>query len=207
MARPACATLLFLLLSPAAAFFGPQARHALPSGLARGGASRRCVVSASSAPEQKKAAAEPTTNTNDPPLPFSMVAKQSPLDQFSAPASDSQIVSFEDAPPVAGDGIAYTDITIGVVAEGNAGENRVAQSPESAGLLTSAGFNVVVERGAGKRAGFSDAEYEAAGCVVDSFAVAWQASSATYYLTTSPRGARIASEFPSRHRCSLQHSM
>ncbi len=43
------------------------------------------------------------------------------------------------------------------------GEGRVALVPESIGRLTAAGFEVVVERGAGAAAGFSDEDYRAAG--------------------------------------------
>jgi NAD(P) transhydrogenase subunit alpha len=43
------------------------------------------------------------------------------------------------------------------------GENRVALTPETAGKLQSAGFDVVVERGAGVLAGFPDERYAEAG--------------------------------------------
>jgi NAD(P) transhydrogenase subunit alpha len=48
------------------------------------------------------------------------------------------------------------------------GERRVALVPETAARLGTAGFELVVERGAGERAGFADAAYEQAGArVVD----------------------------------------
>ncbi len=46
------------------------------------------------------------------------------------------------------------------------GENRVALTPESAMRLVKAGHHVRVQSGAGIRAGFSDAAYEAAGVVM-----------------------------------------
>jgi len=63
-------------------------------------------------------------------------------------------------------GIPYSDLTIGVVKETYEGENRVAQSPESVKSLTSAGFNVVVEKGAGESASFFDSAYEEAGATI-----------------------------------------
>jgi len=58
-------------------------------------------------------------------------------------------------------GIPYADLTIGVPKELANLERRVAQTPESVGKLTKAGFNVLVEKGAGKLASFSDAAYVA----------------------------------------------
>jgi NAD(P) transhydrogenase subunit alpha len=53
---------------------------------------------------------------------------------------------------------------IGVPREIASGERRVALVPEVVSLLTKAGHRVVVERGAGQRAGFTDEAYRAAGC-------------------------------------------
>ena len=53
---------------------------------------------------------------------------------------------------------------IGVPREIANGERRVALVPEVVSLLTKAGHRVVVERGAGLRAGFTDEAYRAAGC-------------------------------------------
>ncbi|MBX3275654.1 MAG: Re/Si-specific NAD(P)(+) transhydrogenase subunit alpha [Sandaracinaceae bacterium] len=56
---------------------------------------------------------------------------------------------------------------LGVVRESQARERRVGIAPASVKRLTEKlGFEVVVERGAGVAAGFSDAEYEAAGASV-----------------------------------------
>ncbi len=46
------------------------------------------------------------------------------------------------------------------------GENRVSATPETVKKLVRFGADVVVESGAGAGAGFSDADYEAAGRVL-----------------------------------------
>lgn len=56
--------------------------------------------------------------------------------------------------------------TIGVPKETAARENRVALTPEIAKKLVARRFKVVIEQGAGERAGFSDAEYQSAGAEV-----------------------------------------
>ncbi|MDB4869531.1 MAG: hypothetical protein JWL97_535 [Gemmatimonadales bacterium] len=53
---------------------------------------------------------------------------------------------------------------IGVPREIARGERRVALVPDVVPQLTRAGHRVVVERGAGQRAGFTDEAYRAAGC-------------------------------------------
>ena len=53
---------------------------------------------------------------------------------------------------------------IGVPREVASGERRVALVPEVVSQLTRAGHRVVVERGAGMRAGFTDEAYSSAGC-------------------------------------------
>ncbi len=52
---------------------------------------------------------------------------------------------------------------VAVPREAAAGEGRVALVPESVGRLTPAGFEIVVERGAGAVAGFLDQDYAEAG--------------------------------------------
>ncbi len=57
------------------------------------------------------------------------------------------------------------------------GENRVAMTPESAAFLQKLGHDCVVETGAGANAGFSDADYKAAGVeVVKTAAALWKAA-------------------------------
>jgi len=57
-------------------------------------------------------------------------------------------------------------IQIGIPKEGTMDENRVALSPRAAQLLIANGHDVCVEKAAGERAGFSDAEYLLAGASV-----------------------------------------
>lgn len=57
-------------------------------------------------------------------------------------------------------------LRIGSPKELYAGEARVAMTPDSAVQLQKLGFDCVIETGAGKAAGFSDAAYQAAGVTV-----------------------------------------
>ncbi|WBU54368.1 Re/Si-specific NAD(P)(+) transhydrogenase subunit alpha [Paracoccus sp. SCSIO 75233] len=56
---------------------------------------------------------------------------------------------------------------IGALKETHDGEARVAITPNSAGFLQKLGHEVHIEAGAGVQAGFSDADYQAAGVTVD----------------------------------------
>src|SRR5882724_5726264 len=64
---------------------------------------------------------------------------------------------------------------IGVPRESVAGERRVALVPDTITRLTKAGAEVVIEHGAGERAGFLDAAYATAGARLGSDADAWGA--------------------------------
>ncbi|WBU58347.1 Re/Si-specific NAD(P)(+) transhydrogenase subunit alpha [Paracoccus sediminicola] len=55
---------------------------------------------------------------------------------------------------------------IGALKESHDGEARVAITPKSTAYLQKLGYDVYVETGAGAKAGFSDADYEAAGVTV-----------------------------------------
>lgn len=61
---------------------------------------------------------------------------------------------------------------IAVARERSAGETRVALVPDAVPRLTALGAEVLLEPGAGERAGFADAAYIAAGAVVDPDALA-----------------------------------
>lgn len=61
-------------------------------------------------------------------------------------------------------------MVIGVIKEQFAGERRVALVPASATALKKAGFEIVVEEGAGASAGYMDTQYSDAGCRVVSSA-------------------------------------
>ncbi|MDV4143873.1 MULTISPECIES: Re/Si-specific NAD(P)(+) transhydrogenase subunit alpha [Shimia] len=55
------------------------------------------------------------------------------------------------------------------------GENRVAMTPDSAKQLQKLGYDCAIESGAGEKAGFSDADYEAAGVeIVKTAAALWK---------------------------------
>jgi NAD(P) transhydrogenase subunit alpha len=55
---------------------------------------------------------------------------------------------------------------VGVAAESDAGENRVAATPATVKQLVALGYRVVVEPGAGERSGFTDGAYAEAGADV-----------------------------------------
>ncbi|HVS85938.1 MAG TPA: hypothetical protein VHD91_09930, partial [Gaiellaceae bacterium] len=55
---------------------------------------------------------------------------------------------------------------VGVPRETTPGERRVALVPETAGKLAAAGFEIVVEPGAGAAASFPDAAYTEAGATL-----------------------------------------
>lgn len=67
------------------------------------------------------------------------------------------------------------DLKIGTPREVLDGENRVAMTPDSARALQKLGYDCVIEAGAGTRAGFRDAAYEAAGVkIVKTAAALWK---------------------------------
>lgn len=80
---------------------------------------------------------------------------------------------------------------IGVPKETNAGENRVALVPETVVKLIKAGHKVSVERGAGAKAYFTDADYEKAGASLSSADEIF-ASSEIIAKVTAPSAAEIA---------------
>jgi len=65
---------------------------------------------------------------------------------------------------------------IGIPRELYAGEKRVATTPEVASQLIKMGFDIAVESLAGKAANFSDADYEAAGCSINTVDEIWNES-------------------------------
>ena len=69
-------------------------------------------------------------------------------------------------PKILLDPIPYSELTIGVLKETFEGENRVSQTPDSVRNLIQAGFQVLVQAGAGEKASYSDADYTEAGAVV-----------------------------------------
>ncbi|PVA10715.1 Re/Si-specific NAD(P)(+) transhydrogenase subunit alpha [Pelagivirga sediminicola] len=66
---------------------------------------------------------------------------------------------------------------IGVPKEVSEGEARVAMTPDSAAQLQKLGYDCAIESGAGRLAGFADADYKAAGVeVVKTAAALWKGS-------------------------------
>lgn len=55
-------------------------------------------------------------------------------------------------------------LVVGVIKETYEGERRVALTPQAAAQLVKAGYDVVVESGAGTAAGYPDNGYSNVGC-------------------------------------------
>ena len=86
----------------------------------------------------------------------------SSLEEIPDMTPDSEVRDAADAPSV-----------IGVVAESNSAENRVAATPATVAKLTGLGYRVVVESGAGTRSEFADASYAEAGADLVDGDTAW----------------------------------
>ncbi|RLV47982.1 NAD(P) transhydrogenase subunit alpha [Nocardioides mangrovicus] len=82
------------------------------------------------------------------------------------------------------------DVT--VVRETREGETRVAMVPELVGKLTALGYTVRVEPGAGDAAGFTDADYEAAGASIDPDAI----TGASVVLAVQPLPVDVVRRLP-----------
>jgi NAD(P) transhydrogenase subunit alpha len=79
---------------------------------------------------------------------------------------------------------------IGVIRESKRGETRVAATPKTVEQLRALGYEVVVERGAGEAASFTDAAYEQAGARIGSTDEVWNAD--VILEVNSPTEAEIA---------------
>ena len=72
----------------------------------------------------------------------------------------------------------YRQLIVGVPKETYPGERRVAISPQNVALLLKRGFaRILIERGAGEQANFSDMMYEAAGGTIAEQSEVWSGSS------------------------------
>jgi len=91
-------------------------------------------------------------------------------------------------------GVPYEQMTIGVPKELANLERRVAQTPESVGKLTKAGFNVNVEKGAGLNSSFSDAAYTAAGAKLVDREEAFKANLVTKVNVPTPEEAALVGD-------------
>ena len=89
----------------------------------------------------------------------------SSLEEIPEVTPDSEVRETAEGPPV-----------IGVVAESNPAENRVAATPATVEKLIGLGYKVVVESGAGTRSEFADAAYAEAGAEVVDGDTAWSSN-------------------------------
>jgi NAD(P) transhydrogenase subunit alpha len=81
---------------------------------------------------------------------------------------------------------------LAVTRERHAGETRVAVTPEAAKKLRDAGFDVVVEAGAGQGAAMPDADYEAAGARIASGAAETLRDADVVFKVRGPSDEEIA---------------
>ncbi len=79
---------------------------------------------------------------------------------------------------------------IGVVAESQPGENRVAATPATVSQLIALGYAVALESGAGLAASFTDGAYAEAGATIGSRADVWR--SAVVFKVNAPTNDEIA---------------
>lgn len=79
---------------------------------------------------------------------------------------------------------------IGIPLERSEGERRVALVPAHVGPLVKAGFEIVVEKGAGEASGYPDSAYQAAGASLATASAVWKDS--TIVLTVRSGGASTA---------------
>lgn len=78
---------------------------------------------------------------------------------------------------------------IGIPKESLSGERRVAATPKSVEQLKKLGFDVIIEKGAGEEASFTDKMYEASGAKVVSSDEAWSAN--LIYKVNAPDDAEL----------------
>ena len=80
---------------------------------------------------------------------------------------------------------------IGALKEISSGERRVALTPDSAIQLQKLGHDCLVEKGAGLEAGFSDAQYKAAGVEISTTAAALTKESDVIVKVSPPSAAEV----------------
>lgn len=66
--------------------------------------------------------------------------------------------------------------SISIIKEKAVGEQRVILTPREIAQFVTAGYQVIVEKGAGEKLGIADARYEEAGAKIASTEEAWTAS-------------------------------
>jgi NAD(P) transhydrogenase len=89
-------------------------------------------------------------------------------DSLEKKTEEDLIAAFEQpaSARILTEAIPYEELTIGVSKETFEGENRVSITPDNVEMLVKAGFEVVVQSGAGENASFSDAAYLNKGATV-----------------------------------------
>lgn len=91
--------------------------------------------------------------------------------------STSSKLSASVSPGLVPSSVPYADLTVGIVRETYPNERRVAITPQNAALLLKKGFaRVLVERGAGAEAQFTDHAYEQAGVTLVEGKTVWAES-------------------------------
>ena len=116
---------------------------------------------------------------------------QPKLARHVAPSAQAVAETDADTSP----GIPYSSLTVGVVKESTPMEARVVQAPGSVATLVKAGFNVVVESGAGAAALFTgDAYVEVGAKIASSTAEVWKSDCVPRYV------GRASSASNQRHR-------
>ncbi|PKQ18796.1 MAG: NAD(P)(+) transhydrogenase (Re/Si-specific) subunit alpha [Actinobacteria bacterium HGW-Actinobacteria-8] len=81
-------------------------------------------------------------------------------------------------------------MTLGIPAETKKGERLVAASPKTVGQLVALGYEVIVQKGAGLEATFSDKDYAAAGATIGTESAAWKADIVT--AVNAPGATQLA---------------
>lgn len=81
-------------------------------------------------------------------------------------------------------------MTLGIPAETKKAESLVAATPKTVGQLVALGYDVIVQKGAGLKATFSDEDYAAAGATLGDAKAAWGADIVT--AVNAPAPAQLA---------------
>jgi hypothetical protein len=97
-------------------------------------------------PLQSSRLTSPTSTFGRPRLFATVPEEKELIQELETKTVSSQVLASKGKPSI-WEGVPYEDLTIGVLKEDLAGENRVSQSPDTVRNLVDAGFNVVVERG------------------------------------------------------------
>lgn len=134
--------------------------------------------------------------------PVGLVRHVSPVKAVAAalppPSSPARLARYSTESSSAVPTRPYRELSVGVPTEVFEGERRVALTPANVALLLKKGFaKVLVQRGAGSLADFTDDAYAAAGAtIVDGAAGVWSGSD----IVLKVRGPDLETEVPSIRR-------